>query len=422
MTMFNDAFSDIIIKITKRKGAKMKNENRLLNLINKFKQIGKTPENGVTRPVYDENWITAQLAYADEAAELGLFVSVDEMGNVYAATMDDLGNSPVILTGSHMDTVINGGALDGTYGDLASLVAVGDLKSQLGQPQTPLVAISFSEEEGSRFDATFTGSRFLTKQAEPNTDDLLDANQVDFATARKQAVDELLEKYPKQGPINVQQYLELHIEQGPVLEHQDLEIGVVTGIVGQRRALITVHGETNHVGTTPMEMRKDALRSTIQLITNIQNLLDQHPEVRYTIGQLNLEPNISNVIPGKVVFSLDMRSVDQTKLDQLFQRVSELVAKMKAELVPTTNVKATLMDEQLQKTISEVTKQLELSSTKMVSGAGHDAQIMSYRVPTGMIFVPSINGISHAPQEASTDESLINGLNVLEKTLAKLSY
>lgn len=400
----------------------MKNENKLLTLINKFKQIGKTPENGVTRPVYAEDWTKAQLEYAAEATDLGLFVSVDEMGNVYAATTDQLDQTPVILTGSHMDTVINGGALDGTYGDLASLVAVSDLKVQLGQPQTPLVAISFSEEEGSRFDATFTGSRFLTNQAEPTTESLLDANQVDFATARKAAVAKLLTDYPKQGPITVQQYLELHIEQGPVLEHKNLEVGVVTGIVGQRRALITVHGETNHAGTTPMNMRKDALRSTIKLITSIQDLLDQHPEVRYTIGQLNLEPNISNVIPGKVVFSLDMRSVDQTKLDQLFQDVTELVVQTKAELVPTTNVKATLMDENLQTAISDVTDELDLSSIKMVSGAGHDAQIMSYRVPTGMIFVPSINGISHAPQEASTDTSLLNGLNVLEKTLAKLSY
>ncbi|MBU7455247.1 Zn-dependent hydrolase [Leuconostoc fallax] len=394
----------------------------LITLLNEFKMIGATNQHGVTRCVYDEHWILAQKKYAEIARNYGLYPFVDNMGNVYASTSKDINKQPVILTGSHIDTVINGGSLDGTYGVLSSLTSLGELVQQHGTPKVPIVSVSFSEEEGSRFDATFTGSRYLTNQFDESILSLADNKGVVFETARQLAVTELQHEMPIQEYWNIGKYLELHIEQGPILEQTSQNIGIVTGIVGQKRAQIKIVGQANHAGTTPMNMRHDALRQAIELISNIHECLDDVADLRYTIGQFDVLPNVSNVVPGEVTFSLDMRQLNQDILEKYFAQVENIVHQYQGTIEPTTNVKSTKMSDELQKILVAATEDHELTYTSLPSGAGHDAQVISYKIPTGMIFVPSIDGVSHSPLEQTQDDDLLNGQHVLKKALYKLAY
>ncbi|MHA8262301.1 M20 family metallo-hydrolase [Lactobacillaceae bacterium Melli_B3] len=397
--------------------------NSLLSLLKTFSLFGKVGTTGVTRKVYDEQWIKAQSAYAEYAKHYGLNVFTDEMGNVYAATTDQLTDNSVIMTGSHIDTVENGGRYDGTYGDLASLVAVGELYQQDGAPETPLVAVSFSEEEGSRFETTFSGSKFATNQFDEQILKLTDDKEIDFETARKNAVSHLCKLIPMiDHKLNIQDYLELHIEQGPILEKRRFPIGVVSGITGQIRVLITIEGTANHAGTTPMDMRNDALRKAIPLMKTIYDELSRYKNLRFTMGKINVEPNVTNVIPNRVTFSVDMRDLDQNTLDRVLNQVRNLSNDAGGQLELTTNVAATKMADHLVNSIKESANDLRYQFITLSSGAGHDAQVVSYKIPTGMIFVPSINGISHAPDELTSDSDLQNGYRVLKQTLKKLAY
>lgn len=400
----------------------MQNPKKIITLLDDFKKIGSTEQNGVTRRVYDQNWILAQKKYAEIAQHYGLYPFLDCMGNIYASTSTNEMSEDIILTGSHMDTVVNGGRLDGTYGTLSSLVALGELYQELGNPKVPLVAVSFSEEEGSRFNATFTGSRYLTKQFDEDNLKLVDHNNVSFESAREQAVAELKKTIPMKPEWKIGKYIELHIEQGPLLNELSKNIGIVTGIVGQKRAQIKIIGQANHAGTTPMNMRHDALRKAIDLINNIHTVLDEVPNLRYTIGQFDVLPNVSNVIPSEVEFSLDIRNLDQSSLDECFIAVEKIVQHYQGSIELTTNVQATKMSDELQQVLINATDQQGLTYASMPSGAGHDAQVISYKFPTCMLFVPSINSISHSPLENTYDTDLLNGYNVLNSALKQLAY
>ncbi|UQS86921.1 Zn-dependent hydrolase [Nicoliella spurrieriana] len=395
----------------------------LLSLLNTFSEIGKVQPAGFTRKVYDDQWIRGQLEYADAAKRFGLNVFMDQMGNVFAANTADLNDQAVILTGSHMDTVEHGGLYDGLYGDLASLVAIGDLFTTMGSSTVPLVAVSFSEEEGSRFETTFSGSKFATDQFDRTNLALLDEQGTDFATAREAAVKTLNDVIQMRSQrLHVKEYLELHIEQGPVLEAHGVEVGVVSGITGQMRLLITVNGKANHAGTTPMDMRDDALQTANAVMNSIYKALHQFTDLRFTIGKLNVFPNVTNVIPGKVVFSLDMRDLDQAVLANALAQVRSICAHRAIDIDITTNVQPSRMAPELIATISQSAAELNLSQTAISSGAGHDAQVISYQIPTGMIFVPSVGGVSHSPREFTKSKDLANGLAVLSTTLKKLAY
>ncbi|WP_311408488.1 M20 family metallo-hydrolase [Liquorilactobacillus uvarum] len=395
----------------------------LLDLLKTFSALGRTSNEGVTRRVYDSNWVAAQIKYADLAEKYGLNVFTDKVGNLYASTSNDPEQGTVIMTGSHMDTVVNGGKLDGTYGTLASLVSLGELVAEYGAPKVPIVAVSFSEEEGSRFETTFTGSKFLTNQFDDEVYNITDKENITFEDARKKALDELKSKIKMMhSKWKIAKYIELHIEQGPVLEKERIPIGIVTGITGQIRVLIQTHGVANHAGTTPMNMRDDAMRKAVSLMNDIYHELEKTSGLRYTIGKITATPNVANVVPDNVTFSLDMRHLDQLILNKVFDEISKLVERHDGKLTLTTNVKASKMNPYLKSVLETAAQNKNLEYKCLPSGAGHDAQVVSYKFPTGMIFVPSINGISHSPLEKTEAKDLINGRETLKDALYKLAY
>lgn len=395
-------------------------DKKINDLLESFQAIGRTKNQGYTRTVYDQAWCQAQKQCVNIIKELGLVPWVDEIGNLYATADLTWPKEPVILVGSHLDTVVDGGLYDGLYGALAAVLSVSQVDKSEQRLRQPLVAVIFSEEEGSRFDATFTGSQYLLGRHLKDFEHLVDARGQTFGRARRAAVAALSPFVQTASCLKITQYLELHIEQGPILENAGTDIGIVTTIVGQERFLIQLVGQANHAGTTPMDCRDDACQQAVSLLADLYRELAQISDLRYTIGKVQLEPNVANVIPGLVTFSLDLRHQDQLVLSEAVGVVAKLVDQYRAKLERTTAVMPTQMNMGLQGEITEACQSVGLTHQFLPSGAGHDAQVMGEQVPTAMIFVPSVGGVSHVPDEKTTPADLENGQRVLTLVLAKL--
>ncbi|MDF7637950.1 M20 family metallo-hydrolase [Lactobacillus sp. ESL0791] len=394
-----------------------------------FQQITNFPstKSGQNRLVYSAAWLKGQELLIKFALQANLQVAVDDYGSVY---LDLVGTQAdqVIATGSHMDTVKNGGRLDGLYGVLGGLQAILDLQQKYGQPVKTLRLISFCEEEGSRFNATFSGSKHYTGVSE--TTDLVDDYGIRIEEARAQAVTKLqqLSGVIRKLPQLPESFTELHIEQGMRLEKQGLSLGLVSGITGQRRYQLLVTGITNHAGTTLMSERHDALLNAIQLISRLQQLAQAvNPNLTFTIGSFAVWPNTSNVIPGKVEFSLDCRYPDEQVLnifEKLMRNAATEIAdpEIKVRIENWVHDQPVILDQKLLAANQRLAQKMGYQTMTMVSGAGHDSAIMSQRVPTTMIFVPSIKGISHAPAEATKKEDLARGVRFLAAALHREAY
>ncbi|WP_054655419.1 M20 family metallo-hydrolase [Secundilactobacillus silagei] len=358
---------------------------------------------GQNRLVYSPSWVKAQAALIQFGQQAGLTAMVDHYGNVY---LDFPGEDDrVIATGSHMDTVRNGGKFDGLYGVLGGLQAITMLKTRFGAPRHTLRLISFSEEEGSRFNTTFSGSKYYALHQSVGS--LSDQNGISFEQARSQAVEQLqaINHVMVKRPALPISFTELHIEQGPRLINAHAAIGLVSGIVGQRRWSVTVHGTSNHAGTTPMNDRHDALQAAVTIIYQLNELAHHlSPNLTFTVGQLTVSPNTSNVIPGTVQFTIDARHADDHLLDRFEQLIGETLNRqtdphIKYALKRYVQDLPATFDANLLARNQQLAQQLSLTSQVMVSGAGHDSYVMNQVTPTTMLFVPSEGGISHAPTE-----------------------
>lgn len=382
---------------------------------------------GQNRLVYTPNWVAAQQALIQFGQSIGMQARVDDYGTVYL-DLPGQTNAPAIATGSHMDTVANGGRYDGLYGVLGGLHAIATLQQTHGQPERPLRLISFSEEEGSRFPATFSGSKHYTGLAE--TTAITDPSGVNFDDARQTAVQQLLTlpDVRHERPALPASFTELHIEQGPRLVQHQAQIGLVTGIVGQRRFTVTVSGTANHAGTTPMDQRHDALQVAVNLIHELAQIAKTlSPTLTFTVGQFDVSPNTANVIPGQVAFTIDCRHTIDGILDQFEMQLTHLTTNHPDHTL-TITVDRWVHDRPVQladvlcQLNQKLADQLGLTSMQLASGAGHDSMIMSQFVPTTMLFVPSVNGISHAPEERTEFTDLQTGIKLLTASLHAQAY
>lgn len=406
----------------------IRDTNKWLIFQHRFQQIIQLSDDtiGQNRLVYSPNWVAAQTALIQFGQQIGLTAMVDNYGNVY---LDLPGKDDrVIATGSHIDTVINGGKYDGLYGVLGGLQAVDELKERFGTPQHTLRLISFSEEEGSRFKATFSGSKYYALHQ--SVKDLTDSKGVSFEHARSTAVSQLqsLNDVTVKRPVIPDSFTELHIEQGPRLITSQDQIGLVSGIVGQRRYTITVQGQSNHAGTTPMNNRHDALQTAVILIAALERRAHELSDsLTFTVGQLTVTPNVSNVIPGTVHFTIDIRHADDSVLNHFEQIINERLTQVADPLTKVTakryvkDLPATF-DSTLLSQNQQLAGQLGLNARVMVSGAGHDSYVMNQVSPTTMIFVPSEGGISHAPNELTHPADLKAGINLLMASLHAQAY
>jgi N-carbamoyl-L-amino-acid hydrolase len=394
---------------------------RLEQRITALSAFGANPQGGVSRVAFSAADIAGREYIQGLMREAGLQVRVDTAGNVIGRRAGSDRSAPVIMLGSHIDSVPQGGNYDGDVGVIGAIEAAQLLHENDITTRHPLEIISFTDEEGGT-----VGSRAITSRVDPAT---LDSVSHSGHTLREgiRAVggdpDRLDQARRRPGELAA--FLELHIEQGAILDESDIDIGVVEGIVGIRWWDVTVAGVANHAGTTPMRRRQDALVSAAQLVVATNEVALRMPGRHVaTVGKIRAEPGAPNVIPGKVVMSLEIRDLDAGAIQMIFETIQAEAAAL-AELNGTTITFAEVdlalepapTDERIRRLIDEAADSLRLTHRSMASGAGHDSQEMTRIAPTGMIFVPSVGGISHAPNEFTSAQDMANGVNVLMHTL-----
>lgn len=395
-----------------------------------FAGIGSDPTGGVTRLLYTESWVKAQEAVKMKMEEIGMTAKYDAVGNLYGRIEGSELPNETIMTGSHVDTVVNGGALDGQYGITAGYLAVQYLLDKYGQPKRSLEVVSLAEEEGSRFPTVFWGSKnFVNEESREAVEEIADAKGVKFVDAMRESGFDFKKEEDRVRRDDIKAFVEVHIEQGNVLEMQNLQIGVVNNIAGQRRYTITLKGESNHAGTTPMGYRKDTIYCFSKIASEaIDRAKKMGDPLVLTFGRVEPKPNTVNVVPGETIFSIDCRHTDAEVLKSFTEELEALMKDTAAEMEIAIDINRWMdeapvpMDEKIVATIESVVKEQGMKYRVMHSGAGHDSQIIAPHYPTAMIFVPSINGISHNPAEETKLEDLVEGVKALAESLHKLAY
>jgi len=398
--------------------------NRLTGNFNKLKSFSDPNTKGNQRVAFSDYNIEALQWMKSKLTALGLETSIDYAGNLIAIR-NGLDNSlPPIGFGSHMDCVPNGGHYDGQVGVLGGLEVLEFLEEHKIKTKHPLEFIVFSNEEG-----VLLGSRALTGAFEKealgvtNSTGYTNAEGIDRLGGNSKKIFEV-----KRQKRSFHAFVELHIEQGGVLDEKGLDIGVVQGIVGIRWWDVTVTGFSNHAGTTPMNKRQDAMLSAAKFTLAVNEIVKSIPGTQVgTVGKIQAFPGVPNVIPGKVVLSLELRDLSDDKLDMLIDKIKKK-SKEIGEQYGTTfsfapisaTAKPALTSNTIKNVIEKESLELGYTSWRMPSGAGHDSQDMALLGPVGMIFIPSKGGISHSPEEYSTFEQMANGTNALLNTILSL--
>jgi N-carbamoyl-L-amino-acid hydrolase len=400
------------------------NAKRLEQRILALAQFGKNSFGGVSRVAFSAADIQGRNYAVALMKEAGLAVRIDAAGNIIGRREGRDAKLPSIIFGSHIDSVPNGGNYDGDVGSLGAIECAQVLHENNIITRHPLEVVIFADEEGG-----LVGSRAML--GELNAEALaVKSHSGKTISEGIRAIggnpDKLAEAKRNKGDFKA--YLELHIEQGGILEAEQINLGVVEGIVGIKWWDVTIEGFANHAGTTPMDKRQDALLAAAQLVIAVHKTVTRLPGRQVgTVGRIAAEPGAPNVIPGKVVMSLELRDLSSEKVDSLFQSIQteanaiaqETGTKISFAPIPTNSIPA-LTDERVRKVIAESARELGLSFKLMPSGAGHDAQDMARIAPAGMIFVTSVGGISHSPKEFTRSDDMANGVNVLLQTLLKI--
>jgi allantoate deiminase len=359
--------------------------------------------------------------------EAGLAVRRDGIGNVIGRVEGRDRAAKVVATGSHLDSVRDGGVFDGPLGVVAGIEAVGQLLAERGAPARPVEVIAFTGEEGSRFPIGLLGSRVMAGALSPeDARAIRDRDGVPLADAMARA------GLGAGGLAGVARddlacLVELHIEQGPILERAGVQVGVVETIVGLHGFNAVVHGQADHAGTTPLDMRADALLGAAEMVLALPEVVRPSGGV-VTVGQLEVAPGSSNVVPGRVVFSVDLRHAKPADLARLrgeVQARAEAIARsrgLRLEWRPRYAESPVTTDSRLRARIQRAADALGVTSRPIVSGAGHDSQAIAARCPVAMIFTPCRGGFSHRPDEFADVPMLDPGFAVLERTLGELAW
>ncbi|GIN20865.1 MAG TPA: Zn-dependent hydrolase [Bacillus bacterium] len=401
------------------------NGERLKDTIEEFADFGRTEKNGVTRLALSDVDVKARRHFQSLCEQLGMSVVWDDMGNMYAKLPGIDNDQPPVVIGSHLDSVKKGGRFDGTLGVLTGLEVVRTMVENGIKPEIPIIVANITNEEGARFEPSLMASGVLSGRFDKAA--MLKSTDVDgitFAEAlKKSGYEGKKENRLKEAAA----FLELHIEQGPVLESEDIQIGIVECVVGMVCFEIEVTGESDHAGTTPMSMRKDALFAANQLISEIRQKMNRlDDQLVYTVGRMTVSPNIHTVIPNKVVFTIEARHQDGKIIRQVEEIIQGLPNSSGKEKCNVTTTKlwdrhTVWFNEEIVNTLEKSARSLGYSFKRMVSGAGHDAQFIATYIPTAMVFVPSINGKSHDEDELTTWEDCENGVNVILQTVLDLT-
>jgi len=399
------------------------NGERLQQTLEQFADFGRTEFNGVTRLSLSEEDRQVRDYFKSCCEDLGMSVAVDDIGNMYA-TLPGIEDKPPIVIGSHLDTVKKGGRFDGVLGVVAGLEIVRTFVENNIKPRIPITVVNFTNEEGARFEPSMMASGILSGKFDKMVMmQKTDVQGITFSEALNAS------GYVGEEAARLKEataFLELHIEQGPILESEATSIGVVECVVGMVCYEFEVTGESDHAGTTPMGMRKDALFTTIDLINEARNRLGKLEEqLVFTIGRMNVYPNIHTVIPNRVVFTLEARHKDPEviqKVESIIKELTELsnFNEYQVQATKLWDRSTVWFDKELLHLLDQSASELQYSYKRMVSGAGHDAQFIASYIPTAMVFVPSKNGKSHCEIELTEWDECEKGVNVILETVVRL--
>lgn len=406
------------------------NLERLKTDMAHINQFNNTPGNGVTRFSFSKEDREAREYLLDIFKELGLLVTIDGIGNIRAKYNPNNLDRTSIMVGSHIDTVPNGGEYDGLLGSISALEVVRTVKENEIEINRPIEIIIFSEEEGSNFGSGTLGSRVLTGHA--SYEDIKNLRTFDGENAltiiEKAGFDTNTIGEEKISSKEVYAMLEYHIEQGGVLEAEQIPLGIISSIVGLNTFQVTITGHANHAGTTPMKGRKDPLISASKLILEIENTAKETSDTAVsTVGKLSVSPGGTNVINNKVTFNVDIRDTDKDRILKMSKVLEENAIQICEENGTTVEIELLAetppakMSEEVITAFREAAKRRGTEYLDMPSGAGHDAMNMAHVVKTGMIFVPSKEGISHSKKEYTSPEEIEIGANILLDTVISLA-
>jgi N-carbamoyl-L-amino-acid hydrolase len=402
------------------------NFERLKRDLEELGTIGRTPEGGVSRPSWSDADMAARRWLLARIAAAGMEPRVDPAGNICARWQP---GEPAVLVGSHLDSVPNGGTLDGALGVLARLECLRRIKEAAPPPRHPLELVAFTDEEGAfgGFFGSYAFTGALRPELIPGITDSSGQRILD-AMARH-GLDALQAPQAARDPRGIRAYVELHIEQGPVLESRRVPIGVVEAIVGIHRLGITFRGRADHAGTTPMQDRKDAFLGAAELVLRGRELVLSRgtPASRVTVGIVRVRPGVANIVPAEAYLTYELREQSRETLRRLAADsralAGEIARSHGLEVVVETilDIDPVPMSSLVMDTVAHAAGALGLQSLRMPAMAGHDAQVVGKVAPAGMIFVPSRDGRSHSPLEFTADEDLERGANVLLHTLLQLA-
>ena len=388
------------------------------------------PGEGINRLAFtDADWAGRQYII-DRMTDAGLSVEIDDFGNVIAYKIGKKPDLPVVMVGSHTDSVPNGGNYDGVVGVLSAIEVIRSMTDDGYEHDHTIAVVSFMCEESGRFGNATLGSKAM--RGELRLQDLyrlVDKQGISLYEALKgrnlnpDGIEEMAYKRP------VKSFTEIHIEQGKVLEHEQKTIGIVTGIAAPERFYVTIRGNADHSGATPMNLRHDALCGASKIILGIEEIasMQEEPPVVGTVGVVEVTPGAMNVIPGAVKLGVDIRSISEVARNSVVTLVKEFIDITAEKRGLSYTIETIAQDHPVEmhpamiREIEEAVKSVGVEYMTMSSGAGHDAMHWAEAVPTGMIFIPCRDGISHNPAEFTEMDDIVTGAAVLDKVLRKLS-
>lgn len=394
------------------------NGDRLWDSLMELAQIGATPKGGVCRLTLTDLDKQGRDLVTRWAREAGMTVTIDKIGNGFMRRPGRNNSLPPIMTGSHIDTQPTGGKFDGNYGVLAGIEVVRTLNDHGIETEAPIEVAFWTNEEGSRFVPVMMGSGVFAKAF--TLEHAYAATDTEGKTVKGELerIGYIGDQEPGDHPIGA--YFETHIEQGPVLEDNDKTIGVVSGVLGIRWFDCTVTGMEAHAGPTPMALRKDAMLAATRIMQDVVAAAHRHPpHGRGTVGMVQVFPNSRNVIPGRVKFSIDLRNSTDALVDAMAAEVKAFADQVAQEhgvqvhIEMVSSYPAQLFQPECVEAVGRAAAKLGYSHMPAVSGAGHDAVYMAKLAPSGMIFIPCKDGISHNEIEDAKPEHIEAGCNVL---------
>jgi N-carbamoyl-L-amino-acid hydrolase len=401
-------------------------------LVNDFEAMSQftAPGEGINRLAFtDADWAGRQYII-DRMVDAGLTVETDGFGNVIGYKVGKNPDLPVVMVGSHTDSVPNGGNYDGVVGVLSAIEAVRSMNDDGFEHDHTIAVVSFMCEESARFGDSTLGSKAmrgaLTVQDLHRLTDKQGTSLYEVLKGRSLHPDEI-EQVEYKRP--VKSFTEIHIEQGKVLEHEAKPIGVVTGIAAPERFYVTIRGNADHSGATPMNLRHDALCGASKIILGIEEIaaMQEEPPVVGTVGIVEVTPGAMNVIPGVVKLGVDIRSISEVARNSVVTLIKEFIdvtaekRGLSYTIEPVAQDHPVAMHPAMIREIEAVVTSLGVEYMALPSGAGHDAMHWADDVPTGMIFIPCLNGISHNPAEFAEMDDIVMGAQVLDNVLRKLS-